>query len=525
MATMQQIAELREMNRVVAEGAARKIVHRDGTLKQRAIASAWTPTPEDLDAEMSYRSLHEFIQRLWPTIERAEFCDGWHIRCVCAHLEAVSDGRIRNLGINIPPRHMKSLTVAVFYPAWEWLRNPGDQFLFSTYAEGLALRDAVRCRRVMQSNEYRAIQDYVARSRGTRPWRMSGDQNAKQRYENDAGGYRLSTSVGGANTGEGGRKICVDDPHNVMEVESAVQRESTIQWWDEVMSTRSNDPKRGSRVLMGQRIHDQDLFAHVRESDAAGDWVWLTLPARFEAGAGAMRSINALPEWADPRTRPGQPLWPERYGEAELARLEQEMTPYAVAAQLQQRPAPREGGMFKPDLLREVDDVPLKDILYVVRYWDKSSNSTSGMCQTAGVKLARLRNGTHAVLDVRVGNWEPAQRESEIKRAAEEDGLRCDIYVEQEPGSGGKDSAMFTVRNLAGFVIRADRPQGDKATRAEPFAAQVNVGNVSVVRRGWTRAYKDQLRGFPRGLKDMVDASSGAFSKLNKRGGGAIMMK
>lgn len=492
---------------------------------RRREAARWVPSLEELDLELAWRSLYEFVVFMWSTIERAEFHPGWHLRAICAHLEAVSVGSIRRLGINIPPRNMKSLSVDVFWPAWVWLREPGHQFLFSTYAEGLALRDAVRCRRVMQSPRYRALLAYGERTRGARPWVFTGDQNQKVRFDNDAGGYRLSTSVGGSNTGEGGRTIVVDDPHNVMEVESARQREDTIRWWDEAMSTRLSDPRRGAYVLMGQRTHDEDLFGHVRAGDAAGEWTWLVLPARYEAGEGAARGERVLPGWEDPRTEPGDPLWPERYGERELGELERAMTPYAVAAQLQQRPAPREGGMFRPDRLLELDAVDARDALYAVRYWDKSSNTRDGSAQTAGVLMARLRSGMYAVLDVRAGNWDPAEREAQIRRAAEDDGTAVDIYVEQEPGSGGKDSAWGTVRALAGWVARADRPVGDKATRAEPYAAQANVGNVAVLRRGWTRAYAAQLRSFPRGLKDMVDASSGAFAKLARRGGGALLLR
>jgi hypothetical protein len=92
-------------------------------------------------------------------------------------------------------------------------------------------------------------------------------------------GYRLATSVDGSNTGEGGDMIVADDPHNVRDRESDVQRENVITWWEEVMSTRLNNPKTGARVVVMQRVHERDLSGHLLEQ---GGWEHLCLPARYE---------------------------------------------------------------------------------------------------------------------------------------------------------------------------------------------------------------------------------------------------
>jgi predicted phage terminase large subunit-like protein len=89
------------------------------------------------------------------------------------------------------------------------------------------------------------------------------------------------------------------------------------------------------------------------------------------------------------------------------------------------------------------------------------------------------------------------------------------IYVEQEPGSGGLESAESTIKNLIGFVIEADRPTGDKDTRLEPFAAQAEAGNVRLVRGDWTGPYIEEMCAIPNGKRrDQGDATSGAFNKL-----------
>ena len=190
----------------------------------------------EIDQEQATRSLREFVRQAWPIIEPSTpFVPGWHIDAIIEHLEAITLGHIRNLLINVPPRHMKSLLVSVFWPAWEWIRWPERRLLYSSYAAQLSIRDSVKCRRLIESPWYQ--------ERWGDRFALTGDQNTKGRFENDRSGYRLSTSVGGAATGEGGDRIVCDDPHNVQEAESDSVRKGTLDWWDVVMSTRVNDPR------------------------------------------------------------------------------------------------------------------------------------------------------------------------------------------------------------------------------------------------------------------------------------------
>jgi len=224
------------------------------------------------DRQRAEESLHQFVQKAWHVVEPAtEYIDGWHIKAICDHLAAVSDGRIRDLLINIPPRHMKSLTVAVFWPCWVWTTRPGTRWLFSSYAQQLSTRDSVKCRRLIQSPWYR--------SNWGDAFTLTPDQNQKDRFENSRGGHRLATSVDGSNTGEGADIIVCDDPHNTREARSELRRENVRIWWDEVMSTRLNNPNTGARVIVMQRLHEADLAGHVL---AKGGYEHLCLPAYYE---------------------------------------------------------------------------------------------------------------------------------------------------------------------------------------------------------------------------------------------------
>jgi predicted phage terminase large subunit-like protein len=286
----------------------------------------------EIESELAARSLAEFVRQAWPIVEPSTpFVPGWHIDAIIQHLEAISHGHIRNLLINVPPRHMKSLLVSVFWPAWEWITWPQRRWLFSSYGAQLSIRDSVKCRRLLESDWYQQRWGHV--------FGLTSDQNTKGRFDNDRAGYRIATSVGGAATGEGGDRIVCDDPHNVQEAESDSIRKSTLDWWDVVMSTRSNDPKTSAKVVVMQRCHERDLSGHLLEQ---GGYEHLRLPAEYE-GSNVVTSIG----WSDPRKKPGELLWSSRFGEPELNGLKRSLGSYASAGQLQQRPSPPDGGLFK----------------------------------------------------------------------------------------------------------------------------------------------------------------------------------
>jgi predicted phage terminase large subunit-like protein len=295
------------------------------------------------ETQGSYRlqaeqGLLEFIEQAWPVVEPATpFVSGDHIKGIAAHLEAVTRGEIRALLINLPPRHMKSLTVSVFWPVWEWIATPSRRWLFASYAASLSTRDSLRCRRLIESDWFQA--------RWGDRFMLTTDQNEKMRFENDHTGCRLAIGVGGAATGEGGDRVVVDDPHNVAERESEAIRRATLTWWDETMSTRLNDPKTGARVIVMQRIHEKDLSGHVLEQ---GGYVHLCMPAEFEP---AHRCVTSLP-WKDERAIEGQLLWPERISQREIADFKLRLGPSGYAGQFQQRPAPAGGNRFSQDWFR-----------------------------------------------------------------------------------------------------------------------------------------------------------------------------
>ncbi len=298
----------------------------------------------EITREECEESLYTFLMHAWRFIDPAPFKPGWVIDALAEHLEAVVDGEIRRLLINIPPRCSKSSICSVAFPAWVWAQShksptsgPGVALLHASYAHSLALRDSVKCRRLLKSTWYQ-------RMWGDR-FKITPDQDMKIRFQNDKGGERLITSVDAGVTGEGGNIIIVDDPNNAKEVLSEAVIQSTNEdWWDGTMSTRLNDPKTGAYIVVQQRLGESDLTGHILAKEAA-DWTHLMLPMEFEQG----RSFMTVLGWEDPRTVEGELLWPERFGQPEVNKLKSNLGSWKAAGQLQQRPEPKGGGIIKRD--------------------------------------------------------------------------------------------------------------------------------------------------------------------------------
>ncbi len=338
-------------------------------------------TMRDIEASYYESSLYEFLKAGWRYIDPNPFIDNWHLGAIAEHLEAVKDGEIKRLIINQPPRTSKSSMLVAFDP-WVWAQKeatdtsgPGVQFLHASYAQNLSIRDSVKTRRMIESPWYKKYWgDRVS---------ITTDQNTKTRFDNNQGGYRLATSVGGTLTGEGGGIIIIDDPENAVDMQSDAIRQTTLEWFDNSLSTRLNNPRTGAMILVMQRLHEEDLTGHILSSDAGSDWVHLMLPMRYEADRAAVLYPNVI-GWSDPREEEGELLTPERYDEVSVSRLERQLGPFGAAGQLQQRPEPKGGGILKRDYWKDWESENYPSVSYVLAsidtaYTTKEENDYSAM--------------------------------------------------------------------------------------------------------------------------------------------------
>ncbi len=441
------------------------------------------------------------------------FVEGWAVKAICDALQAITEGKIRNVLINIPPGCTKSMTTSVFWAAWEWgpcgLKH--HRFINASYEKGLATRDLVRCRDLINSEWYQARW----------PLSLKEDQDQKTYYENDSTGWRLATSSHGALVGYRGDRVVVDDPHNTRSAESEVQRDETLRWWTETVPTRLNDVRKSSKVLMMQRLHMSDLSGHTLKTEPE-QWAKLILPMEYEPERHC-----SIPEigFSDPRTKAGELLWPERFPREEVDKLKRTLSSkggsYAVASQFQQRPVAREGGLFKVDKAQIIDVIPAGfRIVRRVRGWDLAASTERTSAYTVGVKLAITDKGAIIVEDVVRFRGTPHEVEVRIRRTTEGDGYGCAVSIPQDPGQAGKGQKATFAALLGGFDVSFSPESGDKEDRAVPFAAQWEGGNIYVLRAIWTEAYLGELREFGPGAdyKDQVDASSRAYTHVLTRG-------
>lgn len=300
-------------------------------------------TNEDLlaiEREYCRRSLANYAKRAWSILEPAtELKWGWAVDAICEHLEAVTAGDIHRLLMNVPPGTMKSLLTGVIWPTWEWGAKgmPQKRFLGTAHKQDLAVRDNTKCRRLIQSEWYQSLW----------PLSLTSDQNAKTKFENDKTGFREAMAFTSM-TGSRGDRVLLDDPHSVDDANSPTRLKSDIVTFREALPSRVNNDDSAIVIIM-QRLAVGDV------SDAALELGYdhLCIPMRYEKG----RSKNTVGN-ADPRTKSGELMFPERFSEKQTKELEKSLGTYAKAGQLQQRPSPRGGGIVKTDWFGEYTVLP-----------------------------------------------------------------------------------------------------------------------------------------------------------------------
>jgi predicted phage terminase large subunit-like protein len=459
---------------------------------------------DELDRAASERSLYEYAKIVWPIIEPAtKLVTGRVMQIICEHLQAVSSGQIRRLAIAVPPGFSKSTLVAVIWPTWEWGPNnrPHLRTIGWSYAEALAIRDAVKCRRIVDSALYKRLWPHVA---------LSKDQDEKSCFETTARGFRQALGITSATTGFRGDSLIVDDPHNVKDGESIVKREATVRWGTETLPSRVNSSETSTIVAIAQRVHSSDLMGTFLNDSR---YERLVLPMEFDVEHPNVSKTSL--HFVDWRQEDGELLWPERFPEIAVTELRETLGPYAYAGQYQQRPAPREGGMFSHKNFRVEEYIPQK-IVKRVRGWDLAASTGMRSAFTAGVLLSLGVDGKTIYVENVVRKREtPAGVERLLKATADADPEDTKQNLPQDPAQAGKAQKATLAAVLAGHDVRFSTESGKKDKRAEPFSAQVEAGNVVLIRAAWNRSYIDECCLFPGGdYRDQVDATSRAYTAL-----------
>ncbi|MEN2986715.1 phage terminase large subunit [Tistrella sp. BH-R2-4] len=450
--------------------------------------------------------LYRFIADCFGTVDPgARFLPNWHIDLIADHLEAVERGEITRLIINMPPRYMKSLTVSVAFPAWLLARDPTRRIIVASYALELARRHSLDTRQVMGSAWYRA------RYPGTRI--MRGRDRAL-RFSTTANGFRFATSIGGSLTGDGGDLLIVDDPHDPRRAGSAALREAALTWFDQTLSTRLNDKRRGAIIVVMQRLHDRDLSGHLLDR---GGWTHLRLTAEAE------RPERFVTQSLIIHRQPGEPLHAAREDRDDLARTRRDLGEAGYAAQYQQRPAPAAGGMVKAAWLPVAPWPTERRIRRVLQSWDTAYKADALNDPSVCLTVYEHDDGLH-VADV----WRARVEYPELRRQALAlaERWRPTVVLIEDRASG-----QSLIQDLRGagrrLPVVAVRPAADKLTRLAVTTPRLESGQVTLAAGApWVADFVAELTIFPNTAHDdQVDALSQLLSWLDTERGRIAKLK
>ncbi|WP_287496900.1 phage terminase large subunit [Pandoraea sp. CB10b_02] len=446
----------------------------------------FSPDEQFAAAKMAQADLYFFSRWMFFQRRRYKWLRGPHHKAICDALMRVFRGECKRLIINVPPRYSKTEIAVVNFIAWALGHVPDAEFIHASYAAPLAVNNSANVRSLLQHEAYQQVFPAC---------RMASD--AKSHWTTTEGGVMYAAGAGGTITGFGAGKhregfggaIIIDDPHKPDEAKSDVIRQGVIDWFQNTLESRKNS-KDTPIILIMQRLHEHDLAGWLLDGGNGETWEHVCLPA-----------IQA----------DGTALWPEKHTIEDLRRMEK-AAPYVFAGQYLQRPAPPEGGVIKPDAINVIDALPAESIKWV-RGWDLAASVDGD--HTAGAKLGKLPDGRFIIGDMVRLRCGPDERDAALTNTASRDGKSVRISLPQDPGQAGKTQVLYLTRKLAGYPVTTSPESGDKVTRAEPLAAQINVGNVLMLRGPWNDALINEMRMFPNGTTDdQIDALSRAFSEL-----------
>lgn len=468
-------------------------------------------------AEREYvrrHGLYGFIKLAWHLIEPSErFVDGWHLEEMAAHAQALTEGRINRLCVNVPPGSMKSITFSISWHPWTWIQDPGHKFIFMCYAPDLAELHASKAINILTSTWFTQRWPHV---------QLSSKVPAKGFIENKAGGWRFSGSVRGGVTGRHATTICVDDPIKPADtlggaLKTKVQLEYVINWWKGTMSTRTSDPSKTRKAVIMQRLAEGDLVGHIKSGADGEKYEHLCLPAEFVPERACKTKVGG-----DRRTEKDELLWPQRVDRETLERLKLDLGIHA-AAQLQQNPSNPKGEVLKREFFRHwqqatipprfdrliwswdcaFKDKPTADRVYGTLWGMKGSNI---------YLLARIRD--------RLSFPDTVRAIIQGKISYSNFGVARETLIEDKANGS---AVISTLADHVPGIVPID-PDGGKVARANSVSYLFKCGNVffpdpSMPGYDWVHEYEDELVAFPNAKHDdAVDSTTQALMYLTQTG-------
>lgn len=456
-----------------------------------------------VERELCRRSMAEFAKRAWRVLEpAAELKWGWALDAICQHLEAVTDGRITRLLMNVPPGSMKSLLTGVIWPAWEWGPRgmPEMRFVGTAHEEQLAIRDSRRCRDLIKSEWFQRLW----------PIDLLADLDGKREFGNTKKGIRQARAFTSM-TGVRGDRVILDDPISADNANSQAKLEAARIAFTETLPTRVNSEKSAIVVIM-QRLNERDTSGVIADMELP--YVHLCIPMRFDPSRRCSTAIG----WTDPRKTEGELMFPERFSEEQVQELEKTLGSYGAAGQLQQRPSPRGGGIINTEWFTYWRALPQLEFRFItVDTAQKTAEQNDWSVMQA---WARSVTGKAVMLDQVRGKWEAPEllvqaRAFWLKHSADQRPM-CQraklrgMYVEDKVSGTG---LIQTLRRESIPVVPVQRTK-DKISRGYDAAPFIESGNVALPEdSAWLSDFLGEVSSFPAGSHD--DQLDPLFDAIN----------
>ncbi len=425
-----------------------------------------------------------------------------HHRLLLSKLEEVANTRHGRMMVFMPPGSAKSTYASVVFPSRYLGAQPNRKVILASYGDDLARKMGRRTRSIIRQRRFKGIFGCE----------LASDSQAAQEFSLTNGSEYMACGILSGITGNRAHGIIIDDPIKGREqADSETIRQKTWDAYEDDLKTRLIPG--GWIVIIQTRWHEDDLSGRILPEGWDGksgkilcrdgnEWEVICLQAECEVDD-------------DPLGRKrGEYLWPQWFDEKHWEQFKSNVRTWS--ALYQQRPAPPDGALLKPALIRLIDVLP-RD-MQMVRGWDLAATEETSNKKpdwTVGGLLGRDALGRFYICDVNRFRGGPLEVETAIKGTAALDGPAVHISVPQDPGQAGKVQAFHMIQMLAGYNVEATPETGSKVTRASPFAAQVEGGNVFMLRAPWNKALTDEMKMFPNGsFDDQVDALSRAFHRL-----------
>tara|TARA_R100001244_G_scaffold9274_1_gene11343 strand:+ start:10481 stop:11938 length:1458 start_codon:yes stop_codon:yes gene_type:complete len=450
--------------------------------------------------ELSY---FEFFKEAFKVVEPAVELDiNWHHRYICKILQDEAERIIRgedkqrDIIINIPFRASKSLMCTILFPVWCWIRDPKLRFITASYSASLSIEHSAKSRDVITSNWFQ--------ENWGEDFQIKPDQNTKQNYVNNETGSRRATSVGGTVTGAGASIIIVDDPISPKQAASQTERSHANEWYTSTLYSRLDNPRTGVRIIIMQRLHEDDLSGYLLRENP-DNYKHICIPAEKEG--------NLSPKGLEKFYKEDL-FWDSRFSRKILQDYKYQLGSYEYAGQLQQQPAPADGGIIKPEWFnyeKTFDEDLVWHFVIDPAYTSKQSNDPSAMLVFA------IKENNYYIRKVEERYLEFPELVKYIVDFCQKNGYtnRSRIYV--EPKASGKSVVQTLRRSTRLNILEAKSPTKDKVARVRDVVGMIESGRVTLIEGKWTDNFVSQCSQFPNARHDdMVDCLQMALDRSNK---------